>query len=133
VWLDSQTPREPTIYEQVCTYVECGELPPPEVIVTKAPALLGAYGFYLEDEDVIFVLPQWLIDETAARNWVDAPLQRWIIFHEMIHYVLNFNEDVTRCESEAIARRLTSEWTGEPEDKDWRVRYGCVTDLRQMM
>ena len=118
--------REPTTWELVCQQLDCTGVEEPQVIITKSPRLLGAFGYYLEDEPYIFVLPQWMLDQITVAlmvPWID---QRWIIFHESVHYVLDRTDELTRCESEARARELTDKvFELQTNEGNWREQYGC--------
>jgi hypothetical protein len=98
-----------------------------------APAVVEAFGFYIPGfgEPYVYVLPMWKIDELRSKlEWLGiiVPSQSDVILHETVHYILDFNGDkeYTRCGSEATARAITAMVTGNPEDPDWRTRYGCT-------
>lgn len=132
-YLNESTHR-PTTWERACAAVEssyqqgiCEELDEPQVVVSSVPLIVGAYGIYMKDEKIVYVLTQEQMDAIGAQNWVTAPRQVEVIFHEIIHYILDFGaeKEVTRCESESIARHLTAAEFGKKVDPKWRATYGC--------
>lgn len=128
-----ETTREPTHFELACQIAEeryenaCDGLDTPMVIETLLLEYIGAYGVYVRGETWVFVMPQDMIDMIAILGLKEPPAKKWVIVHEMIHYILyNLYPLLTRCESETLARAMTAEISGIPEDPDWRAAYGCT-------
>jgi len=88
--------------------------PNPEVIVTAhmPTNLLGAH--YPKEKRIYISSNQDVASESD------------ILVHELVHYFLKFSRPyVTRCQSEAGARRITSKYMGIEYNDKWRLRYDC--------
>ena len=118
-------PVEQTVFERVCDALEvdCSFIDAPIVVVTQTVAdlpCLGCFyrGFTYPGEDYVFV------------NATMAPLMQWKTeFHETIHYVhFQLSMNVTRCESEMIARKLTALEFNDEYDDSWLKPYRCNAD-----
>jgi len=105
--------------ELICQLVEdeydesCGDLEPPQVILSEIVAALGAWGIYVHGEGYVFV------DPFAPDVWE-------VTVHETIHYVL-WELDLERetCPSERKAREWSEIITGVPINPEWEKNYGC--------
>lgn len=132
----------PNEFDLACEVLEkdyedvCDGLTEPDVIISMAPAVVKALGFYIPrvGEKFVYVLPQWALDKLQEANPLrEVPSQSSVILHETIHYILDWGGvTAERCESEALARKYTAIATGQPEDPNWRIRYGCGADPRQL-
>lgn len=132
---------ELTPYQSACIALgqqeiaSCAEIEAPVVIISQAPLLIGAYGFYMHGEKYVFALPQEDINKLALAAGVDRiPTTEEVVFHETIHYILSETDsDVSRCRSEEIARRLTAAAYGYRYNSGWKVGYGCMGMFRGFM
>ena len=109
-------PKPASDMEEICQMLQldCSDVDEPIVVITHfVPP--GYYGMYSPGEPYVFVNTRYPMDQIRKTK-----------FHEIVHYVVwetQFTRD--RCESEALARRLTAEKFNEEEDPNWRERYGC--------
>lgn len=95
-------------------WVSCKDLAAPIIVTSKV--VDGRYlGFYYHGERYIFI--RWDLDPVRARD---------VIVHETVHYIIDhLGILMSHCHSEAMAREITSEYSGKPEDPTWKKRYGC--------
>jgi hypothetical protein len=110
----------PTTYEQVCEVMEaryeqplCEGLPAPTVVVTQLVPM-GYNGLYFEGETAILIATH---REESLEH---------VVIHETVHYIMYWRDlPRTRCSGEGVAREVTAQVTGVPEEPHWRDWYGC--------
>ena len=92
--------------------VDCSDIPMPSIIYTKLLHDMGLWGAYVYGEDRVFLRP-------------DAPEETYL--HETVHYLLwqEGHTELTRCQTESAARRVTALYLHIPYTKDWYKVYGC--------
>lgn len=117
-------------FAQACAAISetaCVGIEAPTVIISRAPLLIGAYGLYIKDENYVYVLSQTEMDKMSLELWAKRwPTVEEVVFHETIHYIMDRQlVSPNRCDSEELARELTSERFSFPVDPTWRSRYGC--------
>ena len=77
-------------------------------------------GIYLQGSDIIWI------------NSVYQEGQKASAVHEFTHYIMNMSQaELTRCQGEEIARRVTALYLGEEYNNDWREFYGCETVVQK--
>jgi hypothetical protein len=122
-----------TNLERICQYTKwqsfgwsgwegCRDLPEPTVITSSVvrSACPTCYGFYYFGEKYIFV-----------SSWIPLEVQEEVALHETVHYVVfQLHLNVTRCEDEELARKITAGILGEFYDASWAVKYGCEGKTR---
>jgi hypothetical protein len=121
--------RIPTEFELVCQKLEqeteatCDNIDAPTVIISTLPLALEAIGVHPNGEALVLVAPREAIREIT----LGTITQEQVIFHEIVHYVLEeAGLRESRCQSEEVARVWTTEVKGAPYDKGWKKRYGCL-------
>jgi len=116
----------PTAFEKICAKVEtafatqCGDLAEPTVVYTRIIESVGygVIGVHINGEPYIFVHPRDDANEEIKTHW--------IVYHEMVHYVLyELGLRDNRCQSEDVAREWTSTEFDFPVDPNWKTNYGC--------
>jgi hypothetical protein len=124
--------HDPTEFELVCEKLEqeteatCDGVDEPLVLVTRLTTALGLLGLRPTDEAVVMVAPK----EDLRLATDGAITQEMVIFHEIVHYVLEqVGLKESRCQSEQVARDWTTEVKGAPYDPNWKIKYGCVVPV----
>lgn len=133
-WLNGATQAPPTLWELACQDVaaeyeiETCDYSEPDIVRESilVQELTGAMGVAVYDEWRIYLAPQWYI---ALQGYTVEN----VLYHEMIHMVLQNDNPLSRCDSEGKAREMTDKRYGTESSKvPWRVFYRC-TDPRNMM
>lgn len=111
----------PTLFEQACTELraDCTNINPPIVIYSAVPEAWGALGLYIAGEKYVYI--------NSVKHVV--PWEH-LVLHETVHYVAHeAGLGLTRCQSEATARVITSRVFNTEIDPEWRKRYNCPAPL----
>lgn len=106
--------------------IPCAEVEEPTVVVSSIVWRFlgdGTLGFYAPGEGGVIYLSDKLPWQGTKKLYTLEAVR----VHETVHYILDryTNLNVSRCESEEMARRVTAAWEGEGYDPEWEARYNC--------
>ena len=125
-----QLTQEPDVWEAVCADVAaayevetCEDYDRPDIVRNSIlmQQVIGAYGVFVYDEWRLYLAPVWFLAQGGLNEEI-------VTYHEMVHAVLSKEVEVSRCESERVARELTDAKYGtDSADSGWEITYRCVS------
>lgn len=113
----TSTPPPPDPFAMVCAELETAcDFAPPEIVMTSIIRWVGwggVLGAHVPGEKYVFIDPE------GDHVWKTT-------LHEVVHYVAH-QAGITSelCESEALARQVSSKLTNTEVRQGWQESYGC--------
>jgi len=116
---------DPSSFELACQAMEvnCSGVAPPIVVTSAIVDQIPCFGcefngMAFNGEPYIFI-----------NAYASPQQQTWTEFHETIHYIVHMTRmEISRCENEELARKLTALQFNFQYDPEWLPRYGCNAD-----